>query len=96
MQQYIPGAESPENMQMAQAANDEFMKVLEQDPKNKVAIASLASLYFNQKKLDEAQAVVREADRRRSAEQGSLLQPGRHRLVASGIRSTARPAPSWA
>src|SRR5579872_4055514 len=40
MQQYIPGADSPENNQMAQAAHDQFMKVLEQTPKDKVAIAS--------------------------------------------------------
>src|ERR1044071_7189156 len=55
MQQYIPGAESPENNRMAAAAHDEFMKVLEQSPSDKVAIASLASLYLNQKKWDEAQ-----------------------------------------
>ncbi len=55
MQQYIPGAESPENNQMAQAAHDQFMKVLDQDPKDKVAMASIASLYLNQKKWDEAQ-----------------------------------------
>lgn len=55
MQQYIPGAESPENAQMAKAAYDNFMKVLEQDPKNTVAIASIASLYLNQKKWDDAQ-----------------------------------------
>jgi Tfp pilus assembly protein PilF len=55
MQQYIPGAESPENNRMAQAAHDEFMKVLDQSPNDKVAIASLASLYLNQKKWDEAQ-----------------------------------------
>ena len=55
MQQYIPGAESPENTQMATAAYDQFMKVLEQDPKNEVGIASVASLYINQKKWDEAQ-----------------------------------------
>jgi len=54
MQQYIPGAESPENNQMAQAAHDQFMKVLEQTPKDKVAIASVASLYLNQKKWDDA------------------------------------------
>ncbi|MFN7994791.1 MAG: hypothetical protein U0Q18_14385 [Bryobacteraceae bacterium] len=54
MMQYIPGAESPENMQMAQAAQDQFMKVLEQNPKNELAIASIASLLFNEKKLDEA------------------------------------------
>ena len=29
MQQYIPGADSPENNQMAQAAHDQFMKVLD-------------------------------------------------------------------
>jgi tetratricopeptide (TPR) repeat protein len=55
MQQYIPGADSPENNQMAQAAHDQFMKVLEQNPKDKVALASIASLYLNQKKWDEAQ-----------------------------------------
>jgi Tfp pilus assembly protein PilF len=55
MSQYIPGAESPENVQMAKAAHDQFQKVLEQDPKNEVATASIASLYFNQKRLDEAE-----------------------------------------
>src|SRR4051795_1655148 len=55
MQQYIPGAESPENNRMAQAAHDEFMKVLEQSPDDKTAVASLASLYLNQKKWDESE-----------------------------------------
>jgi len=54
MQQYVPGAENPENNQMAQAAHDQFMKVLEQTPKDKVATASVASLYLNQKKWDDA------------------------------------------
>src|SRR5205809_3557124 len=40
---------------MAQAAHDQFMKVLEQNPKDKVAMASIASLNLNQKKWDEAQ-----------------------------------------
>src|SRR5580698_2367785 len=55
MQQYSAGADSPDNNQMAQAAHDQFMKVLEQNPKDKVALASIASLYLNQKKWDEAQ-----------------------------------------
>jgi len=54
-QQYIPGAESPENAQMAKAAFDQFKLVLDQDPKNTVAIASVASLYLYQKKWDDAQ-----------------------------------------
>src|ERR1017187_6608402 len=53
MQQYIPGAESPENVQMATAAYDQFQKVLDQDPKNELAVASIASLLFNEKKLDD-------------------------------------------
>jgi len=54
-QQYIPGAESPENTQMAKAAYDQFMKVLDQDSKNVVAMASVASLYLYQHKWDDAQ-----------------------------------------
>lgn len=54
MVQYIPGAESPENLQFAENAHQEFLRVLEQDPKNEVAIASIASLYFNQKNFDQA------------------------------------------
>ncbi len=55
MQQYIPGADSPENNKMAQAAFDNFKKVLDAEPKNTIAIASIASLNLNQKKWDEAQ-----------------------------------------
>src|SRR5215469_9669244 len=55
MQQYIPGADSPENNKMATEAFNQFQKVLEQDPKNSVAIASIASLNLNQKKWDESQ-----------------------------------------
>jgi tetratricopeptide (TPR) repeat protein len=59
MQQYIPGAESPENNKMAQAAYDNFKKVLELEPPDsangKLAMASIASLNLNQKKWDEAQ-----------------------------------------
>jgi len=55
MQQYVPGADSPENNKMAQAALDNFKKVLEQEPKNTLALQSIASLMLNQKKWDEAQ-----------------------------------------
>lgn len=55
MQQWIPGATSPENDRMAKQAYDEFMKVLDQDSNNSNAIASIASIFLNEKKLDEAQ-----------------------------------------
>jgi tetratricopeptide (TPR) repeat protein len=64
MTQWIPGAESPENKQLADEAKKEFLVVLQGDPNDKVALASLASLAYNQsgtlqgeakdKKLDEA------------------------------------------
>ena len=54
MMQYIPGAESEENLRMAQAAHTEFLKVLELDPQNSNAVSAIAQIYFNQKKFDEA------------------------------------------
>lgn len=48
MSQWIPGAESPENLQFAVKAKEEFMKVLEKDPNDKTALASLASIAYNQ------------------------------------------------
>jgi tetratricopeptide (TPR) repeat protein len=64
MSQWIPGAESPENLQFASMAKEEFNKVLEKEPGNTTALASLASISYNQaaplpadkkaEKLDEA------------------------------------------
>ena len=65
MSQYIPGAESDDNRKMYQMAKDNFLKVLEQSPGDKIAVASLASLAYSQaqgipelekklEKLDEA------------------------------------------
>jgi TonB family protein len=55
MQQFIPGATSPQNDEVAARALENFQGVLAQDPANVVAIASIGSLYLNQKKWDEAQ-----------------------------------------
>jgi Tfp pilus assembly protein PilF len=54
MQQWIPGAVSPENDNMAKAAENTFRDVLKDDPKNATAMAYLASLFLNQQKWDEA------------------------------------------
>src|SRR5690242_18780496 len=54
MQQYIPGAESPANRDNARLAEAEFVRVLDTEPQNKVALASLASLNLNQRKFDDA------------------------------------------
>ena len=65
--QYIPGAESEENRDFAKRAMEEFMKVYEQEPNNKLALQSIASLHYDEaqaftaledkfKKLDEAKS----------------------------------------
>src|SRR5690348_2952310 len=59
--QYIPGAESPENQQMADRALAEFLKVLEQKPNDDVATKSIASLNYNQKKWDDAEEWYKKA-----------------------------------
>jgi len=56
MQQWIPGADSEENNNMAKAAESTFRDVLKDDPNNTTAIAYLASLFLNEKKWDEARS----------------------------------------
>jgi len=56
-QQYIPGADTPENNKMAEQAIDQYKHVLEMNAARdqKVnAAKGIASLYFNQKKFDDA------------------------------------------
>ncbi|HEU5451178.1 MAG TPA: tetratricopeptide repeat protein [Terriglobales bacterium] len=56
-QQYIPGAETPENNRMAEQAIDQFRQVIDQHPGRESEVNSLkgiASLYLNQKKFDQA------------------------------------------
>jgi len=57
MQQYIPGADSPENNRYAEQAIEEFKKVLDANPPKEqkiLALKGIASLYFNMKKMDLA------------------------------------------
>ena len=54
MVQWIPGADSPENNEFAKNARDQFTDVYKKDPKDKTAIASLASLAFNEGKAIQA------------------------------------------
>ena len=65
MTQYVPGVDDPRNVQFATAARDEFNQVLKENPSDKTALASLASLSYQEaqgipkfedklKKLDES------------------------------------------
>ncbi len=54
MNMYVPGARSEENDALAAKAHALFQKTLGLDANNKVALASEASLYLNQKQWDTA------------------------------------------
>ena len=48
MAQYVPGAKSPENTAFAERAEAEFQEVLRREPNDKVALASMASLRYQE------------------------------------------------
>ncbi len=65
MVQYVPGSFADRNMKLAKAATDGFLEVLKDNPSDRTALASLASLSYQEatgitdndqklKKLDEA------------------------------------------
>lgn len=60
-QQYIPGVDSPENLQNANAAIDQYKSVLQQDPKNVNSIKGIAYLYLQMKKFEDAKSYYRKA-----------------------------------
>ena len=52
--QYVPGSQSEENLQVAEQAITEFQTVLEMEPNNLNSISGIASLYFQMKRWDDA------------------------------------------
>lgn len=59
--QYIPGVDSPENLQNANAAIDQYKSVLQEDPKNVNSIKGIAYLYLQMKKFEDAKQYYRKA-----------------------------------
>jgi tetratricopeptide (TPR) repeat protein len=53
-QQYAPGGESPDNVKVGQEAIDAFNNVLELDPKNTTALATIGTIYYDMKDFDKA------------------------------------------
>jgi tetratricopeptide (TPR) repeat protein len=60
-QQYVPGADTKENLTFANQAISEYDKVLQQDPKNISSIKGIAFLYLNMKNWDKAKEYYRKA-----------------------------------
>lgn len=98
MSQYIPGAESPENLAYAKNALDSFQLVLETDPANAQAIESIASLYFLRQqgaaKMEDKLALLADAEKwyKRLTE----VEPTRKEAWYSlGVIAWARWYPVW-
>jgi tetratricopeptide (TPR) repeat protein len=60
-QQYIPGVDSPDNLQNANDAIAQYKNVLDQDPKNVNSIKGIAYLYLQMKKFEDAKTYYRKA-----------------------------------
>lgn len=98
MSQYIPGAESPDNLKMATNAMDEFKKVLEQDPGNTTAIESIASLHYMQAQgAPELEKKLQRLDNAREwYEKLTVADPGKKEAWYSlGVITWAKWYPDW-
>jgi tetratricopeptide (TPR) repeat protein len=60
-QQYIPGADAPDNNKMAEQAIDQYKEVLKRDPTNINSVKGIAYLYLQMKKFDDAKDYYRKA-----------------------------------
>jgi len=60
-QQYIPGADTPENNHYGEQAIDQYKQVLQKDPKNINSIKGIAYLYLQMKKFDLAKEFYKKA-----------------------------------
>ncbi len=60
-QQYIPGVDSPDNIQNADLAIEQYQAVLEQDPKNVNSIKGIATLYLQMKKFEDSKKYFHKA-----------------------------------
>lgn len=98
MNQYIPGAESPENVAMANNALANFKKVLDADPKNATAVESIASLYYL-----ESQGTAKLEDKLDRLEQArewyqklTVVDPSKKEAFYSlGVIAWAKWYPDW-
>jgi tetratricopeptide (TPR) repeat protein len=60
-QQYIPGADTPDNNRMGEQAIDQYQQVLQVDKKNINSIKGIAYLYLQMKKFDLAKEFYKKA-----------------------------------
>ncbi len=59
-QNIVPGLDTPDNLKTAQQAISIFQEVLAKDPNDVNSMKQIAGIYFNIKKLDDAQYLAEE------------------------------------
>lgn len=59
-QQYAPGGDSPDNVKMGNQAINAFNNVLQLDPKNTTALATIGTIYYDMKDFDKAKNYQRQ------------------------------------
>ena len=60
-QQYIPGADAPDNNKFAEQAIEQYKSVLNADPRNVNSVKGIAYLYLQMKRFDDAKQYYRKA-----------------------------------
>jgi tetratricopeptide (TPR) repeat protein len=60
-QQYIPGADAPDNNKMAEQAIEQYKEVLQRDPKNVNSVKGIAYLYLQMKQFEKSKEYYRKA-----------------------------------
>jgi tetratricopeptide (TPR) repeat protein len=60
-QQYVPGAETPDNQRMAQQAIEAYQQVLTSDPDNVTSLKGIAYLYLQLKKFEQSREYYQKA-----------------------------------
>jgi tetratricopeptide (TPR) repeat protein len=60
-QQYIPGADAPDNNKFAEQAIEQYKAVLGSDPKNVNSVKGIAYLYLQMKRFNDAKEYYRKA-----------------------------------
>jgi len=98
MSQWIPGAESPENLEFASKAKAEFLKVLERDPKEETALGYLAMLSFNQATTGQMTPEQKEAKLNESAEwhrKRNEVKPNKEAYYSLAVIDYQKWSPVW-
>ena len=98
MSQWIPGAESPENLEFAAKARAEFLKVLEKNPSEETSLGYLAMLAYNQATTGQVTPEQKEARLNESAEwhrKRIAVKPNKEAYYSLAVINYQKWSPAW-